>query len=386
MQVSLASACPKNISQITAELLNLCRRELDDLQLIRECLRDLKSAIGRCARGQESLQLFIALLRAEQQASNELVTFTTQRLQREIAKGRLAGPLIAKEFFFALTIREEDHSVDDQSISSNSSASSSTLPNHPALSLPLLQVAIWSFGCQGIVQESLCSSSQLIELLTGFLTGRARSFALIALVKLASVAEKSEILSFLTGREADIREARAFIEHGVGLVDLESAEMDESEDEIAESRSRSEMKRDAVDTVDAVDSIDTVSTVDSNPAAPRIGKVAVSVQEFLPQNGTLTLSLHNPSLSPITSLSVALAAGGGFDFDYLQAADRSVLPADEQMTLIISLRRRTADLLSFDTGPSSVDYTACKLKMRLQYDFEGETETHISPIDFLQRE
>ncbi len=383
MQVSLSAATPKSITQITNELLSLCRRERDDLQLIRECLRDLKSAIGRCSRGAELLALFISLLKAQTQPSNEVVTFVIGRLRREMGKERLAGPLIAKEFFFALTIAESDEIVesddDDLSYSSTTSQTRAT-----PLSLPLLQVAIWSFGCwawQGIVQESLCTSTQLIELLVSFINGPARSFALIALVKLAAAAEKNEILNALNGNERDIQEAKIFITHGISL-ESEPIVLDEDDQSI--TNDDVSFDESIVNVIN--DQTQSLSMNEETPVGIKIGRLQVIIKEFLPQNGKLSVILSNRTGSSLSSLSVALAAAGGFDFDYLKAADRSTLPSLQEMELVISLKKRSDDLLQFDlsAGDAGVDYSACKLKMRVQYDFEGETETHISPLQFIQ--
>jgi hypothetical protein len=397
MQVSLSTASSKNISQITFELLSLCRRERDDLSLIRECLRDLKGAIGRCARGEESLKLFTALLKAfTAPASNEVVTFVIEHLKREIGRKWLSGPLVSKELFFALTIAEdvasETDSLDSASETASTQSQSRSQFSRTSFTLPLLQVAIWSFGCwgwQGIFQESLCTRTQLIDLLSGFLMGPARSFALLALVKLASSSsaalssgnseEKQEIMQCLMGneQERDIREAIIFIEQGVIL-----DEVDEEEEE-----------EESVHTIDE-ECMSSLS-IDESPAEPsqqpgksqKIGKLLVSIQEFLPQTGKLTIILANPSPLPFSEFSVALAAAGGFDFDYMQAADRSVLPGHSQMGLIISLKRRTEDLLQFDGGEGhvlGVNYGACRLKVRIQYkNCDGETETHISPLQFV---
>lgn len=415
MQVSLSAATCKNISHLTFELLDLCAREREDPQLVSECLRDLKGAIGRCARGDEALKLFIVLLKGHvtTEAPNEVVSFVVSKLRREIAKGRLTGAAVAKELFFALTITPTPAIIDtefDSEVASIASSSASTLsaqPVRPALSLPLLQVAIWSFGCwgwQGVVQESLCTGAQLIDLLAGFLTGAARSFALVALAKVAALVpeEKGRILRVLSGRQADLREARVFIEAGVVLDEVFGAASSEGSDEsdqdeafdasfLQSSLQSLHHQRQSIEealqstslvttTATTADTTEHEHETSATKAVP-IGHLRVIVTEFLPQTGSLSLTITNPTAQSINSISVALAVSGGFDFDYSKQASRSVLSGGEELEVAVVLRKRSDDLLLF--AEESVDYSACKVKMRVQYERDGETETHIAPVEFI---
>lgn len=395
MHVSLSLINRQNCALITGHLLSFCRREREDSHLVEECLGELRSKLGKYCRGPELLQQMIKLLKADYSKNpSELVRTFVKLVKREIVGERLRGPEVAKELFLALTVLPSVEESDDEVLSNASSSITASIPiidSKPTTAL--MQATVWACGYwawRGIVDESLCTSGDLIAFLIAIMgmNRSLRGFVLNALLRMAGQAEAGLIFRALKGEvmEEDVRMTILLLEQQIYPLD------DGLDDGIDEIDDIEEEDIDALSKETASKEINSNTAQSINSA---FGMVNVSVDQVIKSQGGVQVQFLIDAQEPVKDVSVALAVAKDYDFDYLQSASSTQLAnAGDTISLAIVVKKRVKkaavsvdllDLLDEPAKPVSEDLNDindCQLRMRIQYTSveSGETETHVSPI------
>lgn len=413
----------KNCTDLVAiapALLELCKREPKAHQII---LDKLAKSIQKHARDPVIfLKLYIPLLKqvdSSHVAKNEIVN------QFIKYASRFDPVLLVRELYFALTILDDSNeptnsagvSSEEQQIDSCDFFISSTLVEKPKIILPsesLLEVAFWYFGEFGqiVSLESLCSPSDLINLLSAFTTKLSVApYALTALAKLST--RLPDHLEQITGQ----------LQNGVEYYkQLKWFELYDRARELLKIAANEKVRKIAFEPIKvqlmecglSTDSLfleninsdnvtsDTLATLinitDTVSAAPDLTLNHLNV--FIDQSqstspSTLLLQLYFTSSNPpVDNITIALAVPRGFDFDYLApASSTELINEDDRISLSVLLKKPlikkdSIDLLDFSDDVSNevpVDWNnECTLKIKVNYHVEGKAYQHIGQLQKLK--
>lgn len=310
--------------------------------------------------------------------------------------------LAVKELFFALTVLEDRETTvpaeDEDALPANIvSPSSSFIAARRQFPLPsegLLQVAFWCFGEFGaaLPVESLCSATQLIDLLAAFILpgeGRhlslttsqvTRAYGLAALAKLST-----RLPDQLIAIQAALKTAEtAFMRTGDFVLldrarELSVLVADETLRVVvfAPALPGGEDGGDGDGSRDPHNGDTGHEDQDTATSAPDFvtDHLVVSIRETQHTGDGLAMQWIATARTAVQDVTIALAVSRDFELEYTNLPTRSAItdPATEQITFAVLVRHTSpvvpeTNLLDLsDTPPVSVDWSACLLKIRVAY-------------------
>jgi hypothetical protein len=424
----LCISSQENLAQIAPELLALATREaeISSSDIFHHLLDKLAAVIRKHARdpiifSNLSINL-LKLLNAKHPAKNEIVT---QFIKHSISSSHLSKHHIhlVRELYFALTILHEEEEEDQNSDNSAQDISDSMdkngliistdslLMDKRKVSLPsegLLEVSFWFFGEFGhiVPLESLCSASELVDLLAAFLKPTKTDpsvslYALSALAKLTTrlpIDQIEPIKAHLTDAHNcyiqsnqfelldRVRQLLAIISNSATrkiafeplnyskVSDENSIDKDYQDDSSSFTSSPSDQIENDLTTTNA--------TLVPDLLLDKINVFIDQSQVTTPTSLQLQLYFKNAGPESLSNVSIALAVPRGFDFDYLSPASGTELaiPQDQisLSILIKKLPKDPTDLLQFASESESVDWNAsCKVKIKAAYTIGNETHQQI---------
>lgn len=406
------------LSQITPALLDLCSRDHSKKDISNdnndghEILEKLSRAILKYARDPTVfINLYIKLLKqidSSHPMINEIVS-------EFIAKAsQINSVQVVRELFFALIIITEESgpvpcaAADDETGDSFDAFSSSSLVERPKIYLPsdgLLQAAFWYFGEFGQVLplESLCTASELIDLLRAFALNPKRpstaSYALNSLAKLTQrLPDQVEpVTNVLLDALSVFKRTRQFalVDRAKELVKIVQNEKIRSIAFEPIKYTKAEEKFSEPEPIETFSEIVDIVPPEHCIADLKLNHLEVFIDQVqVTSPSTLQLQLlFKSSHSPLKNISIALAVSRGFDFDYLApASGTEITDPSQHISLSILLKKKTtpsasSDLLDFaDETPVNVNVNwnkECTLKIKVTYTESDQLVQQIGQLPHL---
>ena len=400
-----------DLTAIAPALLQLSQREPKDHTTI---LEKLAKAIQKHAHDPTVfLKLYINLLKqvdSSHVAKNEIVG--------EFIKyaSKFDSILVVRELYFALTIFEDEESDSGSSGIGDDVElfSSSTLIEKPKISLPsdsLLETAFWFFGEFGqiVPLESLCSPSDLINLLSAFTRKTLIApYALSALAKLSTRLPDhfEQIQTELRGAYDFYNQMKWFelYDRAKELIKIVGNEkvrkiafepIKQSEVVLPEMTLSSLSLNEEIISDHVIDADTLMTTFNNAVVDPDLTLNHLNVfidQSHSTSPSTLQLQLYFSTVAtPMDNITIALAVPRGFDFDYLApASNTELLNSEDRISLSVLIKKpqsfkESIDLLDFSTEETSVNWNKeCTLKIKVNYTLEGKSYQQIGQLPKLE--